>query len=71
MNRNAAQIPGFTESLCCCNDAQHGQERPESHHCKPSSKDPEIVGIEWAAAGFYMSCLARAEQSTMHNVVEY
>jgi len=70
-HRNAAQIPGFTISLCICNDTQSGRDRPKSYSCKPCSNYSEVLGIEWAAAGISTSCPARAKQSTTHMDTDY
>jgi len=71
MLSNAAQIPGFTKSLCICNYTQSGRDRPKSYSSNRCSNISEVQGIEWAAAGIYTSCPARAKPSTTHMVTEY
>ena len=71
MHRNAAQMPGFTKSLCIHNRTLSGWDRPKSYSCKSCSSNSEILGVEWAAAGICTSCTARAKPSTTHMVAEY
>jgi len=70
-HRNAAQIPGFTKSLCICNYTLSGWNRPKSSSSKPCRDNSEGLSIEWAAAGNCTSYPARATQSTIYMVTEY
>jgi len=67
-DRNAAQMPGFTQSLCIRNDTQNGRDRPEFYCKKPCSINSEVLGIEGAVAGMCTSCPVRSKQSTTNMV---
>ena len=70
-HRNAAQILGFTKSLCICNYTQSRRDWPKSYSSKPCSNNSEVLGIEWAVAGIWTSCLARANPSSTPMITEY
>jgi len=57
-HRNAAQIVEFTKSLCIRNYTPRGPERRISFSSTLHRNDSEVLGMDWAAAGIYMSCPA-------------
>jgi hypothetical protein len=69
-HRNAAQMLGFTKSLCLCNYTQSRRDRPQSHSSKPCSDNAEVQGIEWTAAGICTSCPTGAKQSSTQMAIE-
>jgi len=71
MHRNAAQIPGFTKSLCIRNHSHSGRDRLKSYSTKPCSNNSEVLGIEWAVAGICISYPTRGKQSTRYMVTKY
>jgi len=60
-NRNAAYIPGFTKSLCICNNTQSRWDGPKSYCSDPCCYNSDDLGIEWATAGICTSCQAWAK----------
>ena len=70
-HRKAAQIPGFTKSVCICNYTQCGWDRLKSYNSKLCGNNTEVLHIEWAAGGICMSCPAKANPSTTNMVTQY
>jgi hypothetical protein len=70
-NRNGAQIPRFAKSLCVCNYAQCGWDRPQSHSSKPCGNNSENLCMEWVVPGLCTGCLTRATQSPTHLAIEH
>jgi len=62
MDRNAAQIPGFTQSLWNHNDTRSEREWSNSYCNKLCSNTSEVVGSESPAAGICTISLSRAKQ---------
>ena len=71
MHRNAAQIPGFTKSLCIRFYTYSWWNWPKSYTFTPCSNISDVLGIELAAAGICMSCPGRANLGNTHMVTEY
>jgi len=65
IDRNSAQIPGFAQSLCICNDTQSGLGQTKSYCTKASSNYSEVLGIERAVAG--ISPVAQLRQIRVPN----
>jgi len=53
--RKATQIPGFKKPLCIRHYTHSRWDRPKSFRCTLYSSNYEVLGIEWAVAGIYMS----------------